>query len=230
MEAILDAVIRSERGKNEMRRLRRHGRAPAVLYGGGAAGGRQGLALAVDPKAVLRILHLESGVNTLITLKIDGGDSTRVMIKEVQRDPVQHHLLHIDFYRVAMDRTVTVMVPFVVTGEAKGVKQEGGLLDFVHREIEVECLPGDIPGHIEVDVSDLAIGQGIRVRDLARAAGWKPVSEPDGLIVHVVPPRAVEAVEAAPEVVAVAAPAEPEVIKKGKAEKPEGQAEEGEEE
>jgi large subunit ribosomal protein L25 len=219
MAATLDAVKRDTRGKNEARRLRAEGRIPAVVYGGTAD--RAGLPIAVDPKALLRILHSESGANTLIGLQLDGGDS-RVMVKEYQLDPVTHHLLHADFYRVAMDKRLTVSVPIQVRGEAKGIKQQGAILDFVHREIEVECLPADIPENIEVDVSELMLGQSIRVRDLAQDPKWIAVSEPDLMIVHLVMPKAEEApTPEATAAAATAAPAEPEVIKKGKVEKPE---------
>lgn len=219
MAATLDGRKRDGRGKNEARRLRREGRIPAVLYGG--TEDRVGLAIAVDPKALLRILHSESGANTLIGLHVDGTDA-RVMVKEYQLDPITHHLLHADFYRVAMDKRLIVTVPIQVRGEAKGVKQQGAILDFVHREIEVETLPGDIPEHIEVDVSELMLGQSIRVRDLTVNPKWTPVSEPDLMLVHLIMPKAEE--EPAPEAAAAAAPvapAEPEVIKKGKVEKPE---------
>jgi len=145
------------------------------------------------------------------------------MVREFQLDPVSHHLLHADFYRIAMDKMVRVTVPIVVRGEPKGVKVEGGLLDFVHREIDVECLPADIPEHVEVDVTELMIGQAVRVRDLVTPATWKPASEAEMMLVHVIPPKAEEpAPEAAAAAVAgaPAAPAEPEVIKKGKLEKP----------
>ena len=127
--------------------------------------------IAVAPKELSRILHSESGANTLITLTLD-GESHRVMVKEYQLDPVSHGLLHADFYKVAMDKAITVTVPIVLRGESPGVKQQGGLLDFVHREIEVECLPRDIPEHIEVDVSNLMLNQAIRLRELV--AGREP--------------------------------------------------------
>jgi large subunit ribosomal protein L25 len=218
MDATLQAEKRDTRGKNEARRLRAKGRIPAVVYGVEKG---KAVEIAVDPKALMRILHSDSGVNTLIGLNLDGGD-TRVLVKEYQLDPIDHRLLHADFYQVAMDRAITVTVPIVLEGEAKGVKQQGGIVDFVHRAIEIECLPGDIPEHIAVDVSELLMHAGIRVRDLSlEGAKWKPVSEPDMMIVHVVALKA-EAEPAAAEVAAApAAPAEPEVIKKGKVEKEE---------
>ncbi len=225
MEATLNAVEREEFGKNAMRRLRRSGLIPAVLYGGAPReeGGRpQATPIAVDPKVLQHILHSGLGANTLIGLHL-GSDESRVMIREYQIDPVTHALLHADFFRVALDRRVKVTVPVVLKGEARGVKQQGGLLDFVHREIEIECLPADIPAHIEVDVSELMLHQGIRLRDLAETAKWTALDEPDTLLVHVIAPKAeVEApTPEAAAAAATAAPAEPEVIKKGKAEKEE---------
>ena len=218
MEATLKATRRETRGKNEARRLRQAGQIPGTLYGGA----NQVTAVAVDPKALSRILHSDAGVNSLISLEIEGEPAAKVLVKEYQVEPVRHSLLHADFYRVAMDKLLTITVQVVLKGEPRGVKQQGGVLDFVHREIEIECLPADIPEHIEVDVSELMLGQSIRLRDVA-SVKWKPVSEADLMLVHVVAARTV--VEEAPAAeVAVAAPAaaaEPEVIKKGKAEKAE---------
>ena len=216
MDAVLQAEKRGGRGKNEARRLRAQGRIPAVVYG---AEKGKAVEIAVDPKVLLRILHSESGVNTLIGLTLDGSD-TRVLVKEYQLDPIDHKLLHADFYQVAMDKTITVTVPIVLKGEAKGVKQQGGIVDFVNREIDIEVLPGDIPENIVVDISELMLNQGIRVRDLQTAdAKWKPISDPDLMIVHVVSVKAEE--PAATEVAAPAGAAEPEVIKKGKTDKDE---------
>lgn len=220
MEATLKAERRATRGKNEARRLRASGRIPAVVYGGAS----ETTAVAVDPRALSRILHSESGVNTLINLEIDGEPAARVIVKEYQLDPVKGHLLHADFYRLAMDRPIQVTVPIEVRGEARGVKQQGGVLDLPHREVEIECLPAEIPESIVVDVSELLIGQSIRLKDLALQAKWTAVSDPETMLAHVVASRAAAA-EAAAEA-APAAPvgtAEPEVIKKGKAEK-EGEA------
>ena len=223
MDATLQAETREGRGKNEARRLRARGRIPAVVYG---AEKGKAVEIAVDPKMLLRILHSESGVNTLIGLQLAGG-ATRVLVKEYQLDPIDHKLLHADFYQVAMDKTIAVTVPVLLKGEAKGVKQQGGIVDFVHREIEIEVLPGDIPENISVDISELMLHEGIRVRDLqTEGSKWKATSDPDMMIVHVVPPRA-EEVAAVADVAAVGAvaPAEPEVIKKGKLEKPEDEKE-----
>ena len=221
MDATLTAETREERGKNAARRLRASGRIPAVVYG---AEKGKAVEIAVDPKVLMRILHSESGVNTLIGLQLNGGD-TRVLVKEYQLDPIDHKLLHVDFYQVAMDRAITVTVPIVLKGEAKGVKQQGGIVDFVTREIAIEVLPGDIPENITVDVSELMMHEGVRVRDLrTEDAKWTAISEPDTMLVHVVPPKAEEpepTAEAAAAAAAPATPAEPEVIKKGKVEKEE---------
>jgi large subunit ribosomal protein L25 len=218
MASTLQAEKRDTRGKNEARRLRASGRIPAVVYGGERD---KAVEISVDPKVLSRILHSESGVNTLIGLEGVGARDTRVMVKEYQLDPITHKLLHADFYQIAMDKMLTVTVPIVLKGEAKGVKQQGGIVDFVSREIEIESLPGDIPENITVDVSELMLNQGLRVRDLqTEGAKWKPMTDPDTMIVHVVALK----VEEAPAVeVAAAAPAaaEPEVIKKGKTEKEE---------
>ena len=226
MEATLEATRRDTIGKNEARRTRRQGLVPAVLYGATTDGAREATAIAVNPRALLRILHSESGANTLISLQLAGGGDTRVLVKEFQLDPVTHEVLHADFYRVAMDRMLRVTIPVIVKGEPKGVKQQGGVLEFIRREIQIECLPGDIPEHVEVDVSELMLHQGIRVRDLQQDAKWKPVSEPDMMIVHVVTVKVEET--PAPEAAAAAATpgavaAEPEVIKKGKKEEDEGE-------
>jgi large subunit ribosomal protein L25 len=227
MEATLEVVKREGRGKNEANRLRASGRIPGVVYGTAAKGkAPEGIAVAVDPKALLRILHSDSGANTLITLTLDGGQS-RVMVKEYQLDPMTHHLLHADFYQLAMDKAITVTVPVLIKGEPKGVKLQGGLLDFVTRDIEVECLPTDIPEHIDVDVSELMLHQSIRVRDLTPDPKWKAVTEGDTMLVHVVVPKAEEAATAAATdaVAAPAATAEPEVIKKGKTDEKEEEKE-----
>jgi large subunit ribosomal protein L25 len=218
MDATLQAEKREGRGKNEARRLRASGRIPAVVYG---AEKGKAVEIAVDPKILMRILHSESGVNTLIGLKVDGGH-TRVMVKEYQTDPIDHKLLHADFYQVAMDKALTVTVPLAIKGEAPGVKQQGGIVDFVNREIEIECLPGDIPENIVVDISELMLNQGLRVRDLhLEGAKLKPITEGDLMIVHVVPLKAEEPEPTEAAAATPAAPAEPEVIKKGKTDKEE---------
>jgi large subunit ribosomal protein L25 len=225
METILEAQGRDSFGKNEARRTRRGGLVPAILYGTSDGPNKEATPIAVNPRALLKILHSESGVNTLISLKLAGGGDTRVLVKEYQLDPVTHQVLHADFYRIAMDRVIQVTIPVMVKGEPKGVKQQGGVLEFVRREIEIECLPGDIPENVEVDVSELMLHQGIRVRDIATNPKWKPISEAEMMLVHVIMPKAEEvaapADAAAAAAVVPAAPAEPEVIKKGKKEEAE---------
>jgi large subunit ribosomal protein L25 len=218
MEAVLDAIERTDRGKNEARRLRATGRIPAVVYGG-KDGGKP---IAVDPKVLARILRTEQGANTLIALNLPDGANARVLVKEYQLDPITHQLLHADFYRVAMDKVIRVQVNVVAQGEPKGVKQQGGVLDIVHRQIEIECLPADIPNNINIDVSDLMVGQSIRVKDVATNPKWKALSDPEMMLLHVIIPKVEETpapgAEAAAPAGAAATPAEPEVIKKGKKE------------
>ncbi|OLB62433.1 MAG: hypothetical protein AUI11_05575 [Acidobacteria bacterium 13_2_20CM_2_66_4] len=227
MEAVLEATARDTFGKNEARRTRRDGKVPGVLYGGD---GNKATPITVEPRALLRILHSESGANTLISLKLAGAPDARVLVKDFQLDPITHHVLHADFYRVAMDKVLQVTIPVTVHGEPKGVKQQGGVLEFIRREIVVECLPADIPEHVDVDVSELMLHQGIRVRDIATNPKWKPVTEGEAMLVHVIMPKAEEA--PTPEATAAAAtatPAEPEVIKKGKKEEVEEEKKEKEE-
>ena len=144
---------------------------PAVVYGQQTTGG---VAVAVDPKALLQILHSESGVNTLIDLTVDGGTSSQVLVKDFQLDPVSSELLHVDFYRPPLDRAITVGVPITLVGEPVGVKQQGGLVDFIQREVQIECMPTQIPEHIEVDIAELVIGQGVRLRDVSENVDWTP--------------------------------------------------------
>jgi large subunit ribosomal protein L25 len=226
MEAVLEAVKRTTTGKNENNRTRAAGQIPATVYGAQKAGDAIApLTVAVDPKPFMRILHSSSGMNTLITLKVQGEGDARVLVKEVQLDPITHHPLHADFYRVNMDRRIRVTVPVVLKGEPRGVKVEGGVLDFVHRAIEMECLPAEIPNAIEVDVSNLGMNDAVYLRDVAKDVTWQPVDDADTMLAHVVTLRVVEEVAPAAEgaaAPAAAAPAagavEPEVIKKGKTE------------
>lgn len=222
MEATLEAVERTSKGKNEARRLRASGHVPAVIYGAQKQGDAIApVSVAINPKEMLRILHSASGVNTLITLNGPGGSTQKVLVREFQLDPVTQHLLHADFYRVNLERTITVKVPVVLHGEPKGVKQQGGVLEFLHKEVEVECLPTAIPEHIDIDVAELELGQALYVKDLAANASWTPVSEADLMLVHVVNVKAVAepAAEGAAATPAAAAGTEPEVIKKGKTDK-----------
>jgi large subunit ribosomal protein L25 len=227
MEATLHVEKRDGRGKNEARRLRASGRIPAVVYG---TEKNKATEIAVDPKVLLRILHSDSGVNTLIGLEGADLKGGKVLVKEYQLDPIDHKLLHADFYAIAMDKLLTVTVPVLIKGEPKGVKQQGGIVDFVSREIEVECLPADIPKNIDIDISELMLHQGIRVRDLPADGKWKAVSDADQMIVHVVAPKVEEV--ATPEATAAAAApgaaVEPEVIKKGKKDEDDEKAEKSE--
>lgn len=210
-DAVLEAVKRNTFGDNEAGRTRRAGQIPAVLYGGDS---KEAVSLSVDPKALSKILHSKSGANTLISLKLDGAGDTRVLVKQYQLEPISHRLIHADFYKVAMDKTLKLTVPVHLTGEAKGVKAQGGVVEFVNREIEIEVLPADIPEHITVDVTELMLHQGVRVRDL-KTDKWKAVTDGDLLLVHVVMPK-VEEVATPAAGAAPAAAAEPEVAKKGK--------------
>ncbi|HET6955379.1 MAG TPA: 50S ribosomal protein L25 [Vicinamibacterales bacterium] len=221
MEAILEAQARDTFGKNEARRTRRGGQVPGVLYGGD---GKAATPIAVQPKALLKILHSESGQNTLISLKLAGAGDNRVLVKDFQLDPITHEVLHVDFLKIAMDKLLQVTVPIVVHGEPKGVKQQGGVLEFIRREVVIEVLPADIPEHIDVDVSELMLHQGVRVRDVVTNPKFKAVSELDLMLVHVIMPKAEEvAAPADAAAAATATPAEPEVMKKGKKEEEEGE-------
>jgi large subunit ribosomal protein L25 len=204
----------SSRGKNEARRLRASGRIPAVVYGAK----KQAVAISVDPKQISRILHSESGHNTIFDLKV-ADESTKGMVVDWQYDPLSGKLLHIDLKRIAMDEKIRVSVPIHLVGEAPGVKTQGGLMDQVLREVEIECLPGDIPSHIDADVSHLEFGHVLRVSDLPHDGKVKFVTDGQQTVAHVthVKEEVVAAPEAGAEAVAVT-PAEPEVIKKGKQE------------
>jgi large subunit ribosomal protein L25 len=215
----VEVDARQEFGKNAARRLRRAGRIPAVVYGGGGPS----IPVEVDPKAILQILHSESGHNAIFTLEIRGKAPARVMIREWQTEPVDGHLLHVDLVRIARDTKLKLQVPVQVTGEPVGVKVQGGIFEFVLREVDVECLPDDIPEHFVADVSGLELGKNFRVSDLTVDPKVKILTDPTRVVAHVVELRAEEEVKPAGEEVA-AAPAEPEVIRKGK-----GEAEEGEE-
>jgi large subunit ribosomal protein L25 len=215
-QEVVEAQTRpdSSRGKNEARRLRASGRIPGVLYGAR----QQAVAVSLDPKQITRILHSESGHNTLFEVQV-GGEKTRAMIVDWQYDPLYGRLLHIDLKRIAMDEKIRVSVPIHLVGEAEGVKQQGGILDQVLREVEIECLPGDIPTHLDADVSKLVFGTVLRVSDLQHGGKLKFITDEGQAVAHItsVKEEAAPTPEAAAEA-AAAAPAEPEVIKKGKQE------------
>ncbi|HVB28908.1 MAG TPA: 50S ribosomal protein L25 [Terriglobia bacterium] len=212
----VEAEARETFGKNAARRLRHLGRIPAVVYGGGGPS----LSLTVDPKAIVRILHSEAGHNAIFTLQIPDKAPARVMLRDWEWEPIRGGLLHVDMVRIALDAKLRVRVPIRVTGEPQGVKLQGGVFEFILREVEVECLPDDIPEHITVDVTELVIGRQLRVSDLPVSANVKVLAEPGRVVAHVVAPKA----EVAPAAEAEAAPAtaEPELIRKRKAEEEEG--------
>jgi large subunit ribosomal protein L25 len=217
------AEPRSTRGKNEARRLRARQSSPAILYGAG----KDPVAVAVNPKDLNRILHSASGHNTIFNLDVQGVENSPVMIVDWLNDPIKGNLLHVDLKRIDLAKRLVVKVAMHVTGEPKGVKQQGGLLELVAREIELDCLPDDIPEHLTVDVTELMMGQSIRAGDVALSGSMKLVSPPDAVVAHVVALRAEVVETPAAEVAAPAAAAEPEVIKKGKKEE-EAPAAEGE--
>ena len=221
---ILETQPRTPGTKNDARRVRRSGKIPAVLYGAG----KDVASLSVDPRQVLRILHSASGHNTIFELSLNGGERTKAMIVDWQFEPIKGKLLHIDLKRIAMDQKLTVMVPIVLKGEAAGVKQQGGILEQVLREIEIECLPGNIPALIEADVTELVFGKVLRVADLPHSDKFKVLTDENQSVAHIISVK--EEAAPAPEAVAAeaaAVPAEPEVIKKGKQEAEEEAAEEG---
>jgi large subunit ribosomal protein L25 len=218
-EIVISAKSRDERGKNAARRLRRAGLVPGIVYGGKG----DNVAVSVDPKSLQKVLRSEAGRNAILKLDIAGQGAANAILKSWQVDPIKENFLHADFYRIAMDVAIRVTVPVAVRGEARGVKVDGGVLELVLREIEVECLPGDIPERIEVDVSDLGLNQSVRISALPVPQKVKVLESPDHVVVHVVSVKeeAAPTAAAAPvaEGEAAAAPsAEPEVIKKGKKE------------
>jgi large subunit ribosomal protein L25 len=214
-EITVAAEERSTRGKNEARRLRVKGFAPAVLYGSD----KPTVAISVSPKDVTKILHSSTGHNTIFNLSVTGGEATPAMIVDWQSDPVRENLLHVDLKRIDLDKRIAVKVRVHTTGEPQGVKIQGGLLEVIGREIEIECLPDDIPEFYTVDVTELMIGQNLRASQIELGGSVKLVSSPELVIAHVVTLKAEEEVAApAAEGAAAATPAEPEVIKKGKKE------------
>jgi large subunit ribosomal protein L25 len=218
---ILEAQKREPGTKNQARRVRIDGKIPAVVYGAG----KDSLAISVDPRVVTRILNSETGHNTIFDLALN-GEKTKAMIVDWQYEPIKGRLLHIDLKRIALDKVLRVSVPIVLKGEAAGVKQEGGILEQMLREVEIECLPADIPSHIDVDVSDLTFGKVLRVSDLPHSEKLKFLTDANQPVAHVTSVK--EEVVATPDAAAAeaaAAPAEPEVIKKGKQETEEEGAE-----
>jgi large subunit ribosomal protein L25 len=211
--------------KNAARRVRVAGKIPAVIYGSG----QDAVAVEVDPKQISRILFSETGHNTIFDVEVEGHQTAKAMIVDWQREPIKDRLIHIDLKRIALDKVLQVSVRVKLLGTPIGVKSEGGVLDQVLREVEVECLPADIPGHIDVDVSELGMHQVLRVSGLPHSDKIKYLTPEDATVAHVVAIR--EEVVATPETAegaaaegaapageGAAAAAEPEVIKKGKAE------------
>jgi len=217
-DIVVAAEVRTSRGKNEAHRTRHAGQIPAVLYGSH----KDPVAVSVNPREIAKITRSSTGYNTIFKLEIAGGETTPVMVVDQQLDPIRGTLLHADFKRIDLTKRIRVNVPVATTGEAKGVKVQGGLLEVITRSIEIECLPDDIPEKFVVDVTELMIGQAKRASDVALTGSMKLVSSPDTVIAHSVALRA-EEVAAPTEAAAVtpvagAVPAEPEVIKKGKKE------------
>ena len=215
-QVVLQAQLRedSSRGKNEARRLRANGRVPAVIYGAKLPS----RAVSVDPKQISKILSSESGHNTIFDLEL-GDEKAKAMIVDWQYEPIKGKLLHIDLKRISLTEKMRVKVPIHLVGEAAGVKQQGGIMDQVIREVEIECLPMDIPSHIDADVSALAFGDVLRVAGLPQSDKIKYITDGAQTVAHVTSVK--EEVVATPEAVAAeagAVPAEPEVIKKGKTE------------
>lgn len=201
--------------KNAARRVRAKGRIPAVVYG--AAQPPQ--AIELDPKQITRILHSEAGHNTIFDLEIAGADAkNKAMIVDWQYEPIKGNLIHIDLKRIAMDKPIRVEVPIVLVGTPAGVKVQGGILDQVLREVEVECLPGDIPSHIDVDVSALVFGTVLRVEDLPHGGKLKFITDTANTVAHLVSVKEEVAVSAEDALALAGVSTEPEVAKKGKTE------------
>jgi large subunit ribosomal protein L25 len=213
-ELTITAESRDSRGKNEARRLRTKGSMPAVVYGGSTGP----LPVAVSPKELTRILNSKTGHNTIFNLNVGGSEDTPVMIVDWQYDPIKNSLLHVDLKRIDLTQRIVVNVPVITQGEPKGVKVQGGLHEIVTRELQIECLPQEIPEHFIVDVSELMIGQSIRAGDIPMSGSVKLLSNPETLVSHVVALKAEEEPAAVAAVETAAPAAEPEVIKKGKKE------------
>ena len=213
-KVVVEAAPRAQRGKNEARRLRQTGRVPAVLYGGKG----DAITLSVNTKQVNAILRSQSGHNTLFQVDLNGKHEPAIL-KDWLTDPVSGNLLHVDLLRVAMDVRMRVQVPVHTFGDPAGVKVQGGVFEVVTREVEIECLPGDIPSEFKADVSALMLNQALRARDLQfDAAKLKLITDPEQVLAHVVTLKVEEEKPAEAVAADAAAPAEPEVIKKGKKE------------
>ena len=218
---IVEATAREDFGKNASRRLRHAGHVPGVVYGGGSPA----LPVTLNPRSLSPVIHSEAGHTAILSLEIAGKEPTRVMLRDWQVDPVHGGLLHVDLVRITKDTKLRLKIPVHVTGEPKGVKVQGGIFEFELREVEVECLPDDIPDSVAVDVTELTIGHHLRVADLPFGPGVKVLTDSGRVVAHVVALKAEEEAPAAE--VAEAAPAEPELIRKGKAEEESEESEEG---
>jgi large subunit ribosomal protein L25 len=195
LDTVVSALPRPERGKNEARRLRVSGRIPAVVYGAF----KEPVAISLNPKDITKIIHSKTGHNSIFDLAIEGGETTPVIVADEAYDPIRSHLLHIDLRRIDLTRKLKVAVPVHVTGEAKGVKQQGGILDVVTRSVEIECVPDDIPNQFDVDVTELMIGNSIRVSELTLKEGVRVLTSGDAVIAHVVGIKEEAAAEVKPE-------------------------------
>jgi large subunit ribosomal protein L25 len=207
IEAVVATPREGKFNKNAARRVRVAGKIPAVVYGAG----KEAVAVTVDPKVIIKILHSDSGHNTIFDLNVEGASLVKAMIVDWQNEPIKGKLLHIDLKRIAMDKAMRVSVPIVLVGVPVGVKTEGGVLEHVLREVEIECLPGDIPSHLDVDVSNLAMNGSIHISDLPHSGSIKFLGEEDATVAHVAIMK-----EEEPEPVVAATATEPEVAKKGK--------------
>jgi large subunit ribosomal protein L25 len=212
-EITVAAGVRTSRGKNEARRTRKAGQIPAVVYGSG----QDPVSVAVNPREIVKIIRSGTGYNTIFTLAIEGGESTPVMLVDQQVDPIRGHLLHADLKRIDLTKRIRVTVPVHVSGEAKGIKLQGGMLEVITRAVEIECLPDEIPDGFTIDVTELMVGQSKRASDVPVTGSMKLISAADAVIAHIVTLRAEEAPAAdAAATPAAGAAAEPEVAKKGK--------------
>jgi large subunit ribosomal protein L25 len=220
LDTLVAAQPRASRGKNEARRTRRSGLIPAVIYGAF----KDPVSVSLNPKDITRIIRSKTGHNSIFDVEVSGVERTPVIVADEQYDPIKGHLMHIDLRRIDLTRKLKLSVPVHVIGEAKGVKQQGGVLDVVTRSIEIECVPDDIPNQFDIDVTELMIGSAIRVSELPVKEGVRVLTSGDAVIAHVVGIKE----EAAAEPAAAAAVPEPEVAaKKGKKEEEAPAAEKG---
>ena len=208
-DKVVVAEVRASRGKNEARRMRVSGLIPGVVYGAF----KDPVSIAVNPKFISQILRSSTGHNTIFNLDVTGGETTPVMVVDEQYDPVKSNLLHVDLKRIDLEKRIKVAVPVKVSGEAKGIKLQGGLMEIITRSVEIDVLPNDIPQSFTVDVSNLMVGQSVRANEIVMPGSARLLGQLDAVIAHVVGQKA----EAVAEVAAVV---EPEIAKKGKKEEP----------